>query len=80
MGVFGWTVVFRGERLKADLVAAALEAHGIRAEVFGDHAYSAAMNFSDARLMVPDDQAVDAMDLIRQAGDAPAEPETSPDV
>ena len=79
MGVLGWTVVFRGERLKADLVAAALEAHGIRAEVFGDHAYSPAMNFSDARLMVPDDQAVEAMEIIRQAGDAPGGPETSPD-
>ena len=79
MGVRGWTVVFRGDRLKADLVAAALEAHGIRAEVFGDHAYSAAMNFGDARLLVPDDQAGAALELIRQAGDAPPEPGDTPE-
>lgn len=72
MGVPGWTVVFRGDRLKADLVAAAMEAHGIRTEVFGDHAYSAAMSFSDARLMVPDDQAEAAFELIRQAERAEA--------
>lgn len=67
MGVKGWEVVFRGERLKADLVAAVLEANGIRVEVFGDTAYSAAMNFTDARIMVPDAQAERAMELIRQA-------------
>jgi hypothetical protein len=67
MGVKGWDVVFRGERLKADLVAAVLEANGIRVEVFGDTAYSAAMNFTDARFMVPDVQAERAIELIRQA-------------
>ena len=63
-GVKGWEVVFRGERLKADLLAAVLESNGIRVEVFGDHAYSAAMNFSEARIMVPDVQAVRARELI----------------
>ncbi len=67
MGVKGWEVVFRGERLKADLVAAVLQANGIRAEVFGDTAYSAAMNFTEARIMVPDAQAPAALELIRQA-------------
>ena len=67
MGVKGWTVVFRGERIQADLIAAVLEANGIRAEVFGDHAYSAAINFSDARIMVPNEQAKEAEDLIRGA-------------
>jgi aspartokinase len=72
MGVKGWEVVFRGERLQADLVAAVLEANGLRVEVFGDHAYSAAMNFSEARIMVPDAQAKQALDLIRSAeGKAP---------
>jgi len=75
MGVKGWTVVFRGDRLKADLVAAALGAHGIRTEVFGDHAYSPAINFSEARVMVPDDQAKAATALIRQAGDEAANPD-----
>ena len=57
MGVKGWEVVFRGPRLQADLVAAVLEANGIRVEVFGDTAYSYAVNFTDARVMVPADQA-----------------------
>ena len=67
MGVKGWEVVFRGERLQADLVAAVLEANGIQAEVFGDTAYSAAMNFTEARIMVPDVQAEQARELIAAA-------------
>jgi len=69
MGVKGWDEVFRGERLQADLLAAVLEANGIRVEVFGDHAYSAAMNFTEARIMVPDVQAQRARELIK-AGDS----------
>ena len=72
MGVEGWVEVYRGERLQADLVAAVLNASGIPAEVFGDTAYSAAMNFTEARIMVPDAQAAQALELIRQAeGKAP---------
>ena len=69
MGVKGWEEVFRGERLQADLLAAVLDANGIRVEVFGDHAYSAAVNFTEARIMVPDVQAERARELI-QAGDS----------
>jgi hypothetical protein len=65
MGVKGWEEVFRGERLQADLLAAVLDANGIRVEVFGDHAYSAAMNFTEARIMVPDAQAQRARELIK---------------
>ena len=67
MAVKGWEVVFSGERPKADLVAAVLEANGIRVEVFGDHAYSYAINLTEARVMVPQDQAAAARELIRQA-------------
>jgi hypothetical protein len=67
LSVKGWDVVFSGERLKADLVAAVLEANGIRVEVFGDHAYSYAINLTEARVMVPQDQAPAARELIRQA-------------
>lgn len=67
MGVKGWEVVFTGERLKADILAAVLDANGIRVEVFGDTAYSYAMNFTDARVMVPADQAATARELIQQA-------------
>jgi putative signal transducing protein len=76
VGVKGWDVVFSGERLKADLVAAVLEANGIRVEVFGDHAYSYAINLTEARVMVPEDQARVAQELIRQAeSDLPQPPE-----
>ena len=76
MSVEGWDVVFRGERLKADLVAAVLEANGIRVEVFGDHAYSYAINLTEARVMVPEDQAPAARELIRQAeAELPQPPE-----
>ena len=77
MGIKGWEVVFTGERLQADLLAAVLDANGIRAEVFGDTAYSYAINFTDARVMVPADQAAKAMELISQAQ---AELSTPPEV
>jgi hypothetical protein len=44
-----------------------LEANGIRVEVFGDHAYSYAINLTEARVMVPEDQAEAARQLISQA-------------
>jgi hypothetical protein len=67
LGVKGWEVVYRGERLHADLLAAALESRGIRVEVFGDHAYSYAINFTEAQVLVPEDQAHAARKLIQQA-------------
>ncbi|GAC1508019.1 MAG: hypothetical protein NVS1B3_08940 [Candidatus Dormibacteraceae bacterium] len=76
MGVKGWAVVFRGERIQADLVAAVLEAHGLRVEVFGDHAYGVGVNLSEAQVMVPDEQAGDARRVIVQA-EAQAEEEPS---
>jgi hypothetical protein len=75
VGVKGWQVVFRGERIQADLLGAVLEANGMRVEVFGDHAYGVGVNLSEARLMVPDDQARVARRLIREADAEPAEPE-----
>ena len=67
MAVKGWAVVFKGERLKADVLAAVLESNGITVEVFGDTAYSVAVNFTEARILVPDDQADQARALIKQA-------------
>jgi hypothetical protein len=75
VSVKGWSVVFRGERIQADLVAAVLQADGLRVEVFGDHAYGVGVNLTDARIMVPDDQAETARDLIRQAEQKPSEVE-----
>ena len=65
--VKGWEVVFKGERLQADLVAAVLEANGIKVEVFGDTAYSVAVNFTEARVFVPEDSAEQARDILKQA-------------
>ncbi|HZK74697.1 MAG TPA: DUF2007 domain-containing protein [Clostridia bacterium] len=67
MSVKGWDVVFTGDRLQADLLAAVLDSNGIRAEVFGDNAYSYAVNFTDARVLVPTDQTARAAKLIQQA-------------
>jgi threonine dehydratase len=75
MAVKGWSVVFRGERIKADLVAAVLQADGLSVEVFGDHAYGVGVNLTDARVLVPDEQAQTARELIQQAEETPVEPE-----
>jgi len=74
MSVKGWAVVYRGERLRAELLAAVLDANGVTVEVFGDSAYSVAINLTEARVMVPDDQVETATELIRQADEeAPLE-------
>ena len=75
MSVKGWSVVFRGERIQADLVAAVLQADGLRVEVFGDHAYGVGVNLTDARVMVPDDQAETARKLISKAEQQPVRDE-----
>jgi hypothetical protein len=77
VAVKGWEIVFRGDRLQADLLAAVLEANGVRAEVFGDTAYSYAINFTEARVMVPAEQLTTAQELIRTAQ---AEISSSPEV
>jgi len=66
MTVEGWEVVFKGERLQADLVAAVLESHGIKVEVFGDTAYSVAVNFTEARVFVPEDSLEQAREVLKQ--------------
>ncbi len=73
MSVRGWVEVFRGERIHADILAAVLEAGGLRVEVFGDNAYGVGIDLTAARLLVPDDQAEAARRLIEEAESAPAE-------
>jgi hypothetical protein len=81
VGVKGWAVVWRGERIQADLIAAVLQADGLRVEVLGDHAYGVGINLTDARVMVPDQQAEAARELIKQAEQEPADEEPAePDV
>lgn len=75
MSVKGWTIVYRGNRFQAEIIAAALQANGLTPEVFGDNAYGVLVDFSAARLMVPDGQASTARRLIKAAEDAPAQPE-----
>ena len=77
MSVKGWTVVYKGERIQAEIVAASLRAAGLRVEVFGDNAYGIGIDLTEARLMVPDEQAETARRLIREAEGAPA-PEDAP--
>jgi len=67
MGVKGWTVVYKGQRIQGEIVAAMLSAEGLDVEVFGDNAYGVGIDLTDARLLVPDDQAERARKLIRAA-------------
>jgi hypothetical protein len=78
MSVKGWTVVYKGQRIQAEIVAAMLSAEGLAPEVFGDNAYGVGIDLTDARLMVPDDQAQTARRLIKEAEAKPAEPEETP--
>lgn len=80
MSVKGWTVVFKGERLQAEIVAAALQAEGLRAEVFGDNAYGVGIDLTEARLMVPDEEAEVARRVIKQAESKPSEETEEDDV
>lgn len=80
MAVKGWTVVYRGNRIQADILAAVLEAHGIKVEVFGDTGYGVGVDFTDARALVPDVQAAAARRLINEAANATPEPDPEADV
>jgi hypothetical protein len=72
MGVEGWTVVFKGERIQAEIVAASLQAEGLHPEVFGDNAYGVGIDLTEARLMVPDDEADTARRVIKNAESKPS--------
>jgi hypothetical protein len=69
-----WTVVYEGERLQADLVAAALEAEGFEVEVFGDNAYGVGIDLTAARVLVPTGQASAARRVIVEAESRAVEP------
>ena len=74
----GWTVVYQGSRIGAEVLQSVLQTHDIRAEVFGDSAYSVAIDLTDARVVVPDEHASRARRLIKEAEEA--EPATEEDV
>lgn len=74
MGTKGWSVVWRGDRIQADVLAASLEADGLTVEVFGDNAYGVGIDLTEARVVVPDDQAEAARRLIEEAESRPPEP------
>ena len=69
-------MVYEGDRIQAEIVAAALQADGLQVEVFGDNAYGVGINLTAARIMVPDAQASTARRLIKQAESAPSEPDS----
>ena len=80
MSVRGWTVIYEGERIQAEIVAAALQADGLQVEVFGDNAYGVGINLTAARVMVPDAQASTARRLIKKAESTPSEPNLEEEV
>lgn len=71
MGMKGWSIVYKGERFKAEIIVAALRADGLEAEVFGDNAYGVGIDLTEARIVVPDDQAETARRLIQEAESQP---------
>jgi len=76
----GWTVVYQGSRIGAEVLQSVLQAHDIRAEVFGDSAYSVAIDLTDARVVVPDEHASRARRLIKEAEAAEPAAEAEEDV
>jgi hypothetical protein len=80
MSIRGWTVVYEGVRIQADIIAAALEADGLQVEVFGDNAYGVGIDLTAARVMVPDGQASTARRLIKEAEASRPEPEPQDEV
>jgi hypothetical protein len=73
VSVKGWTVVWQGERIQAEIIAASLQAEGLQPEVFGDNAYGVGVDLTEARLMVPDEQAATARRVIKEAESQPEE-------
>ena len=73
----GWTVVFTGDRTHADIVAAALAAHGLQVQAYGDFGFGTGSGFNvvASGVMVPDDQAQAARRIIKQAQEAPIPPD-----
>jgi hypothetical protein len=67
-----WTVVYEGERLQGDLIAAALEAEGFEVQVFGDNV---GIDLTPARVLVPTGQASAARRVIMEAEARPVEPD-----
>jgi hypothetical protein len=65
--VKGWTEVFDGPRLQAEIVAAALSAAGIEVSELGGMAQYTGLDFDSSKLFVPDEQAAAAQELIAAA-------------
>ena len=77
MPIKDWTTVYEGERIQADLVAAALEAEGFEVQVFGDNAYGVGIDLTPARVLVPTGQASAARRVIVEAESKPSDPSES---
>jgi hypothetical protein len=76
MPIKDWTEVFRGQRWQADVLGAVLDANGLRVEVLAANvAYGLGIDLADARVMVPDEEAEAARELIKQAEQPSSEPE-----
>jgi hypothetical protein len=73
MPIKDWTIVYEGQRIQADLVAAALEAEGFEVQVFGDNAYGVGVDLTAARVLVPTGQASAARRVIVEAESKPIE-------
>jgi hypothetical protein len=77
MPIKDWTIIYEGQRIQADLVAAALEAEGFEVQVFGDNAYGVGVDLTAARVLVPTGQASAARRVIVEAESKQVEPSDS---
>ena len=77
-------MIFKGNRIQAEILQTILQSHDLRAEVFGDSAYGVGIDLTEARVLVPDEQAGTARRLIQEAEEADdlagEEAEEGPDV
>jgi hypothetical protein len=60
----GWTRIFQGSRLEADLVVAVLEASGLHPTSLGGIGEYAAVDYYDSQVLVPDGEAESARKVL----------------
>jgi hypothetical protein len=60
----GWTRIFQGSRLEADLVAAVLESSGLHPTSLGGIGEYAAVDYYDSQVLVPDDEVESARKVL----------------
>jgi hypothetical protein len=66
----GWTRVFRGSRLEADVVTAVLESAGLHPASLGGIGEYAAVDYYDSEVLVPDAEVESAKEVLAAPGES----------